>query len=309
MNTKTFKEISNEWIELKSLSSKYSTVMKYKNIVDKHLIPSFGNLSINDFNDDMFINYFHSLFNQKKYSSSSLLSIRYVFRAIIQYSHQKYQTNSYSFELIKIAKKKNDVTTLSKPQMINLSNYCFNHYEPICVSVAISLYAGLRIGEICALKWEDIHFDESYIHVSKTIQRLKNSLDCGTKTSLRILEPKTQTSKRIVPIPLFLNEYLLNYKDYYQVIDNSFFIITNQSKLPDPRTIQYRFNKLCKQYDFHINFHTLRHSFATTCVMNEVDIKSLSEILGHSSVGTTLNLYVHSSLEFKKQQISKISRF
>ena len=108
---------------------------------------------------------------------------------------------------------------------------------------------------------------------------------------------------------ILLTLYLSNHNvTWNQIEDNNVFIITGNNKIPDPRTTQYRFNKLCKQFDFNTNFHTLRHSYATNCVMNEVDTKSLSEMLGHSNVGTTLNLYVHSSLEFKKKQINKISR-
>lgn len=308
MKTKKFKEISNEWIELKKLSVKYPTIAKYRVVIDTQLAHQFNDYTMEQFNEDIIIAYFNKLSTKENYANSTLLSIRYVLRAIINYSHQKYKTNNCSFELIKIAKKQRQINTLSNSQKINLSNYCFNNFQPISIAVAISLYTGLRIGEICALKWEDINFEDNYIYVYKTVERLKSKENTGNKTALMILNPKTSSSKRIVPIPLFLNEFLVNYKSRYQIEDNNVFIITGNNKIPDPRTTQYRFNKLCKQFDFNTNFHTLRHSYATNCVMNGVDTKSLSEMLGHSNVGTTLNLYVHSSLEFKKKQINKISR-
>ena len=295
MKTKKFKEISNEWIELKKLSVKYPTIAKYRVVIDTQLAHQFNDYTMEQFNEDIIIAYFNKLSTKENYANSTLLSIRYVLRAIINYSHQKYKTNNCSFELIKIAKKQRQINTLSNSQKINLSNYCFNNFQPISIAVAISLYTGLRIGEICALKWEDINFEDNYIYVYKTVERLKSKEDTGNKTALMILNPKTSSSKRIVPIPLFLNEFLVNYKSRYQIEDNNVFIITGN-------------NKICKQFDFNTYFHTLRHSYATNCVMNEVDTKSLSEMLGHSNVGTTLNLYVHSSLEFKKKQINKISR-
>ena len=164
------------------------------------------------FNEDIIIAYFNKLSTKENYANSTLLSIRYVLRAIINYSHQKYKTNNCSFELIKIAKKQRQINTLSNSQKINLSNYCFNNFQPISIAVAISLYTGLRIGEICALKWEDINFEDNYIYVYKTVERLKSKEDTGNKTALMILNPKTSSSKRIVPIPLFLNEFLVNYK-------------------------------------------------------------------------------------------------
>ena len=116
---------------------------------------------------------------------------------------------------------------MSNSQKINLSNYCFNNFQPISIAVAISLYTGLRIGEICALKWEDINFEDNYIYVYKTVERLKSKEDTGNKTALMILNPKTSSSKRIVPIPLFLNEFLVNYKSRYQIEDNNDFVIIN----------------------------------------------------------------------------------
>ena len=169
------------------------------------------------------------------------------------------------------------------------------------------MYGGLRIGEICALKWEDIDLNNGIITVSKTVERLKNKENMESKTILMILEPKTQTSKRIVPIPVFLKEYIQNYYDYLTVIDSSYYLLTNSEKIPDPRTIQNQFQRLCQDNNFQINFHSLRHTYATHCVMQEVDLKSLSEMLGHSNISTTLQLYVHSSIEFKINQINKIS--
>lgn len=121
-----------------------------------------------------------------------------------------------------------------------------------------------------------------------------------------ILEPKTHTSKRIVPMPSFIIDFL---KIYYKNQTNTkkeYYIYTNSKKLPDPRNIQYHFHKICKELKIESNYHTLRHTYATNCVMNNIDIKSLSEMLGHSNVSITLELYVHSSLEFKKVQVNKL---
>ena len=230
MKTKKFKEISNEWIELKKLSVKYPTIAKYRVVIDTQLAHQFNDYTMEQFNEDIIIAYFNKLSTKENYANSTLLSIRYVLRAIINYSHQKYKTNNCSFELIKIAKKQRQINTLSNSQKINLSNYCFNNFQPISIAVAISLYTGLRIGEICALKWEDINFEDNYIYVYKTVERLKSKEDTGNKTALMILNPKTSSSKRIVPIPLFLNEFLVNYKSRYQIEDNNVFIIFIFSK-------------------------------------------------------------------------------
>lgn len=308
MSSKNFKEVSKEWLEVKRFSVKYPTYDKYKKVIHRQLRNYFREYSMDQIDDELIINFFNQLHSENNYASSTIQTINYVLKAIVGYSHEKYQTKLYDFKFIKISKAAKRLTVLTPSQKLNLCNYCFNHYDAISVAICISLYGGLRIGEICALKWEDFDFKENCINVDKTVERLTNTVESSDKTALMILEPKTLTSKRIIPMPVFLVEYLKKYKtiNNIQALDN--YVITGNGKIPDPRTTQYRFTKLCKQFDFHINFHALRHSFATNCVMNDVDTKSLSEILGHSNVGITLNLYVHSSLEFKKQQMNKIPR-
>ena len=309
MSMKYVSEVADEWLELKRLSVKYSTLVKYEVVVNNHINPYFQNCPIDQMDDEMILSFFNMLFNQNKYANSTLLTIKYVLKSINQYIQIKYGTEGNRMELIKIVKKPNRVTTLTNYQNSHLSNYCFHHYEPISIAVLIALYGGLRIGEICALKWGYINDDESYISINNTIERLKSKESTQKKTSLMILNPKTTSSKRIVPIPLFLLEYIQNYRKQIIIHSQDDYILTNSQRIPEPRTTQYRFAKLCRQFGFSIKFHSLRHSYATNCVMQEIDTKSLSEILGHSNVGTTLNLYVHSSLDFKRKQVAKISKY
>ncbi|WP_028044357.1 tyrosine-type recombinase/integrase [Candidatus Stoquefichus massiliensis] len=309
MNKKCISEVAGEWLELKKLSVKYSTFVKYEVVVNNHINPYFKDCTIEQMNDEIILNFFHMLFNENKYANSTLMTIKYVLKSINRYIQIKYGTINNSMDLIKIVKKVNEVTTLTNYQKSHLSNYCFNHYKPIHMAVLIALYGGLRIGEICALKWENINYEEGFIIINKTIERLKSKDTAQKKTTLMVLNPKTSSSKRIVPIPLFLLEYIKEYQQYITIKNVEDYILTNSNRIPEPRTTQYRFAKLCNQFGFSIKFHSLRHSYATNCVMQEIDTKSLSEILGHSSVGTTLNLYVHSSLDFKKKQVNKIIKF
>lgn len=308
MNKISYMNAASEWLELKKISVKYSTYVKYASVIDTHIQPYFQTYMIEDVDEDKILNFFHSLFNENLYANSTLLMIRYVVKGINQFIQMKYKVTYCSMELVKISRNMKSITTLTKYQTSSLSNHCFTHYKPICIAVLIGLYAGLRIGEICALKWEDVSYEEGCIRVYKTIERLKCKEKGTHKTKLMSLSPKTNSSKRIVPIPSFLLEYVHQYQKQVEGSNSSDYIITSNNKIPDPRTTQYRFTKLCEEFDFTINFHALRHSYATNCIMQEIDTKSLSEILGHSTVGTTLNLYVHSSLEFKKKQIDKITR-
>lgn len=156
----------------------------------------------------------------------------------------------------------------------------------------------MRIGEVCALRWKDV--SEETIHICKTMQRLKT--DSG-KTEIIILPPKTASSNRVIPIPKVLLSALTERRR-----ESGFVLLQNNGKLVEPRLLQYRFTKMAKACGLeNAHFHTLRHTFATRCIEAGVDAKTLSEILGHVDVKTTLNRYVHSSLELKKNCMDKLT--
>lgn len=311
MNTNTkekyFQEVSKEWLYFKKLSIKLSTYDKYEVIVLKHLNQKFDNYVLNRFNEELVMNYFHEL-HESSYSASTLKTIRYVLKAILDYSQEKYNTHSINFKHIKLIKPNNEFKTLTAFQREKLERYCFEHHDPICLVVLLSLYGGFRIGEVTGLKWKDIDIDNELIYVNKTVERLKNNDQSHIKTKLMVLEPKTISSKRVVPIPYFIIDYIKHYIYVHKCQCLDSYIFNNLDIIPDPRCVQYHFKKICRKLDFDINYHSLRHEYATSCVKNDIDMKSLSEMLGHSSVSITLGLYVHSSLEFKKKQICKIQR-
>ena len=160
------------------------------------------------------------------------------------------------------------------------------------------MFTGLRIGELCALKWSDIDLSQRTISVSRTIQRIK--VQGGTQ--LIITEPKSISSVREIPIPDCILPLLKNFCS-----KGESYILSGTAKPVEPRTMQYRFQALLKKAKLpSIHFHALRHMFATNCVELGFDVKSLSEILGHSGVEITLNRYVHSSLERKKAFMKKL---
>ena len=168
-------------------------------------------------------------------------------------------------------------------------------------AIAIAGYMGLRIGEICALQKKDVDLDNNILTVQKTVQRISNPVN-GKKTRLIIGEPKTSTSRRFIPIPDILVERIAHICQKRETDD---FLFGIDGKVLDPRTLQYRFKKFLQKNNIPvINFHQLRHKFAGRCVEKNVDIKVLSEILGHSNVNITLNYYVHPTMSFKRKQLN-----
>ena len=158
----------------------------------------------------MIINYFQTKINEEKYSLSTLSTIRYVLKSILEYAQSKYAIKCPNFNFIKLAKKKSDCKVLTSDQIMLLGKYSFNHFEPISLAILLSLYGGLRIGEFSGLKWKDIDFDNDLIRVERTVERLKAPANSATKTQLMLMDPKTATSKRIIPIPSFVMEYVKN---------------------------------------------------------------------------------------------------
>lgn len=157
------------------------------------------------------------------------------------------------------------------------------------------MYMGLRIGELCALKWEDVDLEKREITVSKTIQRIQVR-NGKRRTKLVITEPKSANSMRIIPIPECLAELLKQFKN-----NADCFVLSDNKKPVEPRTMQYRFAKILRNADLpSVHFHSLRHLFATNCIALGFDVKTLSEILGHSSIEVTLSRYVHSSMDRKR---------
>ncbi len=160
---------------------------------------------------------------------------------------------------------------------------------------------GASAGELCSLRWCDIDLEGSYIHIRHTVQRLPlENLSSEKKTNLIISEPKSVFSIRMIPIPEFLYGSIQTLAENYTGLD---YVLTGSQCPMEPRTMQYRYKKCLQEADIrYLNFHTLRHTFATRCIMAGMDPKTLSEILGHSDIKITLEYYFHSSLEFKKNR-------
>lgn len=293
--------IQEEWLLTKKITVKYSSYCKYENIIRNYIDPYLEKNPIEELTELKIIHYIDELINVMKLSTSMIHSIKYILKSIYKYGERTQELKTIEFDVIKFNHKSKIKEPLNKDEEIILWNYCINNQKRISLAMSLGLYAGLRIGEICALKWEDINFEQSTISINKTVQRLKSENE-QHKTKLYILEPKSTSSIRSVIIPEFLKDYLSKYNNQ----DTDCYILTNTSKTIDPRTIQKQFKKICKEYDINATFHTLRHTYATNCIKTDIDIKTVSETLGHANVNITLNRYVHTSFDFKKQQINKI---
>ena len=190
-----------------------------------------------------------------------------------------------------------EMDVLSESEQQDLMNHLLKNTDIYDFAILLALYTGLRIGELCALQWGDIF--NGRIYVSKTMQRIR--MNSG-KTEVVVTPPKTDKSNRCVPIPSFLLPIVERFK-----MQSGYVIRQDNGKFVEPRLMQIKFSQRIKAYGIRqTHFHTLRHTFATRCIESGMDVKTLSEILGHSDVKTTLNKYVHSSFELKQTSIDKL---
>ena len=195
---------------------------------------------------------------------------------------------------------------LSRSNQRKIMNYIEKNFTFKNLGIYICLSTGLRIGELCALTWDDIDADNGVILVRKTIQRIYVIDDVKKRTELIIDTPKTKNSIRDIPMTSDLIKII---KPIKKIVNNEYYVLTNDIKPTEPRTYRNYYKRFMKKFDIpDLKFHGLRHSFATRCIEGKCDYKTVSVILGHSNISTTLNLYVHPNREQKKKCINQMNR-
>ena len=231
-----------------------------------------------------------------------------VLRSVIAYTEKTTKVGLKHIEITYPKENKKEMRVLSSEEQRRFAAFLMVEPDVFKIGILISLVTGLRIGEICALRWRDVSFRDKTIRITSTMQRIKNTdQNAETKTKIVIKDPKSDASERVIPITEFgLSLFRMLY--HPGCTANSFVLTCREDKYIEPRVLQYHMGVYCKECGLQdVHFHTLRHSFATRFVEIGCDIKSLSEILGHSNTKITLDRYVHSSLELKRANMMKLA--
>ena len=303
-----FESVALEWLSCTQPQIKQSSYVKYRNMIQLHLIPRFGDHRITAVTREN-VNQFCSelLMGDDEHaalSPKSVTSIISVMKNIFEYAEQVKKYDVINLNGISVKQTPKRLRILSVNEQQKLCDYLFENFNLCNFGILLSLYTGLRIGEICALKWEDVLFDERVLYVHQTMQRLQITNSSTFKTEISVSSPKSECSMRKIPIPDKLYDFMVQYRQS----GRTYFLTGLKDKYIEPRTMQNRFKKALQACEIEdANFHALRHTFATRCVELGFDLKSLSEILGHSNVNITLNRYVHPSMELKQQNMNLLS--
>ena len=272
----------------------------YETMLDHHLRPYFGNLCIWQLTTTVtqdFIN----IKLEESLSPTYIRSMMILFQNILKSAQNKYQWSIPipTLQLPKTAKKMPDIFTPQEWKC--LEEYLKSQNDEFSFGILICMYTGMRIGELSGLRWEDYDPLNVQFKIRRTVYRIKNTAynpkDNSSKTILCIGSPKTSTSIRDIPLPFSLTDEIQKHQKAPET-----FVLTGTNQCMEPRNIQKKYKKLLKQSDLrYINFHSLRHSFATLSIQNGSDYRTVAELLGHSSVNTTLNIYVHSNIDQKRK--------
>ena len=320
LSSPCFYILAEEWFcHIKPLT-KESTYRKYRNLWNSYIRAELGDIQFSEITQDVLENYCVKLLTtggskNNGLSPKTVSDTLSLIRNIFQFCTSRKMSAPCDTRAITIKQhtKEMRVFTMNEQKII-----CDYIYSDLClpnIGILICLFTGIRIGEVCALKWEDISFSEKTMRIHQTMQRIQKENPDGTdgprgsRTKIIITTPKSKCSIRTIPLPEDLIQVLQSFKASGEGASLSgYFLTGSDKKWIEPRTMQNHFKRLLERCSIeNANYHVLRHTFATRCVELGFDIKSLSEILGHASVNITMNRYVHPSMQLKKENMQRLS--
>lgn len=293
-------DILKMWLEARRPSIKESSYASYRHKLEKHLIPYFDKMKYNRLDLSGISKFITDKLTEglsPKYISDMVIMVKSAARwAEITHSYANQVKNA------KLPKKKTKEASFFSPaeQKKIISTVRAEHSNTGC-GVMLTLFTGMRIGETCALKWADIDFDGKMLHVTKTVQRIA-TFGSESKSAVKVIAPKSESSVRDIPLPDFLIDMLREYRG-----KDTDYILSGTEKVVEPRCFSNRYKALLKKADVPSRkYHSLRHTFAVNALHQDFDIKTLSELLGHSNANITMSVYLHSSMDRKSACMDRL---
>ena len=302
MTTKTIREIALAWKSDKQRYVKQSTYAAYVLILENHLLPSFGDY---ESLSEKLVQEFVLQKLENGLCVKTVKDILIVLKMVMKFGVKNEWMNYCEWDIKYPTSETNkDLEVLTIAHHRKILDFIQENFTFRNLGIYISLTTGLRIGEICGLKWSDIDVCNETITVRRTIERIYIIEGDCKHTELVINTPKTKNSCREIPMN---KELLAMVKPLKKVVNNEFYVVTNEEKPTEPRTYRNYYYRLMKRLEIpRLKYHGLRHSFATRCIESNCDYKTVSVLLGHANITTTLNLYVHPNMEQKKRCITKM---
>lgn len=306
-SSKLFEEIVREWLEEKKNFIKYSTYAYYLFEAENYIIPRLGSKMASEITEKEIQTtvMFWQREGGKEHTplkKSTVQNLLVVIKQCLKFAVKEGYMEEYTLDIRFIPTNYNKKQKVfSKTAQDDIVRAILSEPSYRTLGILLCLNSGLRIGELCALRWDDFDFCNGVIHVTKTLQRIYDP-NSTPRTRIVITSPKTSTSIRDIPLSAKMMEMISKLE-----INKEGYVLTNESFYMEPRTFRKFYANFLERHDIMpLNFHCLRHTFATRCIENGGDYKSVSEILGHTTINTTLNMYVHPQLEEKRKCVELI---
>lgn len=303
-----------EWLDIwlnkyTKFAVKLRTYERYKYIIAMHINPKLGEFDLDDLSAVKLQDYVlselesGSLISSKGLANNSVIGIVNVLKSALKLAKSLEicaVDNSDKIKLPMATEK--PVTAFEKWEQEKLEKYCLSSNKTNYLGIVICLYTGIRLGELLALTWNDIDFKSGIMTISKTAYRIKQN----GKPQVVIDKPKTKNSSRLIPLPKQLLEILKRAK---RISKSDFVLSTRTGGIVGTRAYQKTYERILKKLNIpYKNFHSLRHTFATRAIEMGMDVKTLSEILGHKNPVITLQRYTHSMLSYKTEMMNKMGK-
>ena len=304
-----FSEIAVNWLEQKKPQFKESTYTKYQNLLQCYILPNLGEISLSQLTVNIIDNFCKQMLQtggnrQKGLSPKTVADILSLMRSILRNASYNGYLIPFDLKSVVVRQNQKEMRILTKTEQQILCQFIINNPTPKNIGILICMFTGIRVGEVCALQCEDISIFEKTIHIHQTMQRIQTNNNSGEKTKIIVTTPKSQCSIRTIPIPDELIDLIKN----SNMSVSGYFLTGSSKKWIEPRTMQNHFKSISRKCNIkEVNFHALRHTFATRCIEYGFDIKSLSEILGHANVNITTNRYVHPTMDLKRNNMERLS--
>ena len=304
-----FSTVSREWLKEREPFLKESSMAKYRNILNRYLLPEFGGRCVAEITKEEFSAYLTGLLTSggihgKGLSPRGVRGIICVLKAVLRYAWDSRHVQAADLDAFPLKDQKKPLRVFSAREQHILEECLLSDMGSDRLGIMLCLYTGIRLGELCALKWEDISLENRKLDIHATMTRIQTPDDPERRTRVIVTLPKSACSVREIPIP---SDILRLLKEMEEPKD-TYFLTGRRNVYVEPRTMENRFKAIvdaCGIAD--ANFHALRHTFATRCIELGFDVKSLSEILGHASVKITMDRYVHPTMDLKQKHMDKLS--
>ena len=295
----------DEWLRLRKNKIRESTYIKYDTVLEKHIKPKLGGCFPLGITTGVVEDFSRELLSEEKLAVKTVHDILVVLHGVLKFTAAKFPGLFPTVDITYPKEARKETRVLSRDEQERFISFLLTDTDACRFGVLLMLLSGMRIGELCALRWGNVDLKEKTIRITATLQRLHDTAtESQTRTRVVTGAPKSGTSVRTIPMADCTAELCRR----FAVRNAGAYLLTGTEKYMEPRTLQYRLEKYTRECGLDgVHAHTLRHTFATRAVEAGFEIKSLSEVLGHANTTLTLERYVHSSLELKRTNMNKLA--